>query len=296
MKRIFYCNVTYGCNSNCVFCYSHNTRHNGLTHNEIDIETYLDYLKIHMVGAGDRVIVNGGEPLLYSRIQELLDRLAELKCDVLVYSNGRLLEYLNLDRLTENFRFIIPIHGFRELHDKITGVEGSYDETIKGLHSICGNKCSVDIKIIINYEMITSDENFSKTMLSLEQVPFNHAVHLTKMADTIISEKNKCTSVDSILAAKYTKKLYEYYKDKCKVKIFDTCIKDLLNINMTKVLEMPDEIEVFFKDFSQEFKVELEKPYLECMKNCEKSKYCHSAVGEYTVLEFYGDKIYIEME
>lgn len=296
MKRIFYCNITYGCNSKCVFCYSHNTKNNSKSHNEISIDEYLEYLVRNNVGEHDRVIVNGGEPLLHSRIQALLNRLGAMNCEVLVYSNGRLLPELNLEKITEKFRFVIPIHGFQELHDEITKTPGSYLETLKGFNYLVCSKCKVDMKVILNYKMVANDENFNKTLESLKNIPFNHAVHITKMANTIISQKNKCASMHNSLSAKYTEKLYDYFKKKCKIKIFDTCVKDLINIDPSEIVQLDTEIKVFFKDFNQESDVLLEKPYMKCMETCEKQIYCHSAVGEYTVLEFNNDIVRIGLE
>lgn len=295
LRRIFYCNITYGCNSNCVFCYSHNTWHNGVSHNEISIDTYIDYLRKNEVGVGDRVIINGGEPLIHSKIQELLDELVIMQCEVLIYTNGRLLNELNLESFTENYRFVVPIHGYKELHDEITGVDGSYIETLRGLQSIIDSRCKVDIKVILNSKMVVKEE-FGKTLESLKDVPFNHAVHLTKMADTIISKKNNCISVTNSLAARYTKELYEYFKGKYKVKIFDNCIKDIYDFNPVDIVKKSFDVEVYFKDKNQEFKLTLEKSYLGCMKTCEKCEYCHSAVGEYTVLEIFDNNAYVELE
>ena len=42
IKRIFYTNITYGCNSNCVFCYSHNTKHIKDTYNEVSKESLVE--------------------------------------------------------------------------------------------------------------------------------------------------------------------------------------------------------------------------------------------------------------
>lgn len=296
MKRIFYCNITYGCNSNCVFCYSHNTWHNNRPHNEISLDEYFDYLVRHKVVNGDRVVVNGGEPLLHSEVQNLLDRLVEIECEVIVYTNGRLLSKLKMNNIAENFRFIIPIHGYEELHDKITGIKGSYAETIEGLNFITNSNCKVDIKIIMNHEMILSDEVFEKTLQALDNIPFNHAVHITKMADTIISKKNRCVSVDNEYASKYTKELYDYYYGKCKIKLFDTCIKKIDNSELLDVIPMDEEIKVFFKDLNQESEILLEKPYMSCMNTCEKQVHCHSAVGEYTVLEFYKNVVCVGLE
>ena len=297
-KRIFYCNITYGCNSNCIFCYSHNTWHNSIPHKEIDIDSYIEYLANNDICESDRIIVNGGEPILHSRIAELLERLNLLGCEVLVYTNGRLLTKLNLEMLSERFRFIVPIHGFQVLHDKITGVNGSYAETIRGLQYITKpeSKCRVDIKIIINGDMVSDHEQFQYTLDSLTSVPLNNAVHITKMADTIISQKNNCESINDEIASEYTRKLYDYYAENYKVKIFDTCIKGMKDLVPGEIDTHCLPLKVYFKDLNQEYIVNLEKPIMACMDKCELSKKCQTAVGEYTTLEFWNHDVYIELE
>jgi MoaA/NifB/PqqE/SkfB family radical SAM enzyme len=250
----------------------------------------------HKVSNGDRVIINGGEPLLHNEIQYFLERLVELDCEVLVYSNGRLLSNLRLEGMTEKVRFIVPIHGYKELHDKITGIKGSYVETIEGLAHITNSSCKVDIKLIMNYEMIIDDQTFEKTLQILNSIPFNHAVHITKMADTITSKKNRCVSVDNASSSKYTRKIYDYYYGKYKIKLFDTCIEQISDSKLLNVIPMSDEIKVYFKDLNQESEVFLEKPKMSCMETCEKHVHCHSAVGEYTVLEFNEGVVYVGLE
>ena len=98
------------------------------------------------------------------------------------------------------------------------------------------------------------------------------------------------------LSAKYTKKLYDYFKRKYKIKIFDTCVKDLSDINPSEIVQLKNEVNVFFKDFGNESEVQLEKPYMKCMKTCKKQIYCHSAVGEYTVLGLNNDIVSVELE
>lgn len=296
MKRIFYSNITYGCNSNCTFCYSHNTKHNGRSYNEIPLTSLLEYWNHNKLSKTDRVIINGGEPMLHSEIQDILEALEPYECEVLVYSNGRLLPQLNIENFNENYRFIIPIHGYERLHNKITKIDGSYKETIKGLNYLVSGNCKVDIKIIMNYEMISKEEQFKRTLDSLENIPFNNAVHITKMADTIISTRNNCKSVSQDLSYIYTKKLYDFYCEKCDIKIFDTCVRALLVDENIHVQPFNDNIYVYFKDINQESEVVLEKPYMECMKKCPVSELCQSAVGEYKVLEFKKNKIYIGLE
>ncbi|MEE1282957.1 MAG: radical SAM protein [Acutalibacteraceae bacterium] len=294
--RIFYSNITYGCNSNCVFCYSHNTRHNGCTHNEIDINRFFNYLKNQNICVADRVILNGGEPCLHSQFEHMLCELDKIGCEILVYTNGRLLNKLPKEILSSRMRFVVPIHGYKELHEKITGVIGSYDETIKGLEWITApdSKCLADIKIIINSDMV--DREMDKVIESLEDVPLNHAVHITKMADTKISKSNNCKSVDNVIAAEGTKRLFDYYYGRYKIKVFDTCVKKIGHLFPMQLEYQYDEVEVFFKDWSKNFKVDFEKPKLKCYLNCENRYVCLSAVGEYIALEIDTDKVSIGLE
>ena len=91
MKNIFYFNITYGCNSNCIFCYSHNTCHNNTSHNEMTADVFKKYIEERNVSEHDRIIINGGEPLLHTQIEEILHLLNSYNCEVLIYTNGRLL-------------------------------------------------------------------------------------------------------------------------------------------------------------------------------------------------------------
>lgn len=297
MKRIFYCNITYGCNSNCVFCYSHNTWHNSIPHNEIDLENYLKYLEKYRINKDDRIIINGGEPTLFTKINDLLIALLKYDCEVLIYTNGRLLGNLNVNRFCDKYRFIIPIHGYRELHDNITGVYGSYDETLCSLKKISKSVCKTDIKIIINHNMVADEYSINKTIKSLEGISFNHAVHITKMANTKVSKMNGCRPITNIDAAIMTNNIFKYFMDKCKVKFFDTCIAELcLPNNLQKTISEIPELTVYYKDYNQERLIELVKSNWNCRKNCERANICMSAVDEFKVLEFYKNNIYISLE
>lgn len=296
MKRIFYSNITYGCNSNCIFCYSHNTRHGEKNYNEISLSSLMEYWIRKGLSENDRVIINGGEPLLHSEIQEIIELLNNFGCEVLIYTNGRLLPYLNLEKIDRRYRFIIPIHGCEELHDNITKVNGSYYEAITGLQYLLRGNCKVDIKIILNNSMIVSEENFQKTLSSLEKVPLNNAVHITKMADTVVSLKNGCPTISEKMSSMYTKRLFDYYNGKYEVKIFDTCVADILMYEKRTIKPLTDEIKVYFKDAQQESEVILQKPVWKCMDKCPFRNYCKSAVEEYKVLTIKDDMLYIGLE
>lgn len=298
MKRIFYFNITYGCNSNCIFCYSHNTHHNSKTHNEIPSADFFDYLDSQHVNAGDRIIVNGGEPFLHTEIENILSGLVAYDCEVLIYTNGRILSQYDMSYLTKQFRFIIPIHGYEIIHENITGVKGSYRETLMGLNKLAHDTdCLVDIKIIINNFMISEDYDGSLLIRSLDDVSFNNAVHITKMADTIVSKKNKCEAVSNDDAAYYTRLLFEYFKkSEKKIKIFDTCIKNIAFETYVNHIKYKEDVRVHFKDKNQYRELNLSRNFIKCMEKCLCLDKCMSAVDEYKVLEYFKGKIYENLE
>ena len=298
MSRIFYFNITYGCNSNCVFCYSHNTQHNNSSFQEISQFDFQNYLKEHLVTESDRVILNGGEPLLNTQIDDLMGCLRDIGCEVLIYSNGIRLVEVPCSVLSPRFRFIVPIHGHEALHDSITRNVGSWRKTLDGMRA-CFERggCLLDLKVILNAYMYQTTDSWEKTCAALSKVPFNHAVHLTQMADTIISRKNGCHQIRQEVAKRYTRLLFELFLPyNCKIKLYDTCVAglgDYLPNGAIHSLETPD---VFFKDFSQFRKLELSHAVPPCAKDCREREMCLSAVGQYKVLEYFQGNVYQSLE
>lgn len=287
--RIFYFNITYGCNSNCIFCYSHNTWHNSLPNREMTAAQFFDFLDDNNLCELDRVIVNGGEPLLHTEIDAILNVLVHYGCEVLVYTNGRLLTNHNFSALSDRFRFVIPIHGFEQVHDSITGIAGSYKETINGLkHLVSQTKCLVDVKLILNNDLIKFDPDGSGMIAAFEnEIVFNNAVHLTKMADTIVSLRNGCRSVSNEDAAYYTNLFFLYFRSRSiTIKLFDTCIKSITALTQQEIRKYSDDIDVFFKDKDQYRKIELTRKKTDCMLSCPVNDKCMSAVEEYKTLEY----------
>lgn len=299
MRRIFYFNITYGCNSNCVFCYSHNTWHNSMPHNEIEHEAFFSFLNEMNLCSKDRVIVNGGEPLLHTQIDSILLGLQKYQCEVLVYTNGRLLTRMDFSQLNDKYRFVIPIHGTEPIHDKITGVHGSYKDTISGLrHLVHSSVCSVDIKLILNHQLMDADPDGVMIKNAFDtDIVFNNAIHLTKMADTIVSMRHSCRSVSNEEAAGYMKIYFDYFANRnVKVKLFDTCVKDITGIENTDIREFGEDIVVYFKDYSQFRVMDLSRKLPDCYANCKYKNKCLSAVDEYKTLEFANGKFYEELE
>lgn len=297
MKRIFYFNVIYSCNSRCVFCYSHNTRYGAANHNAISLESFVEYLNAQKISAEDRVIINGGEPLLHPSIDDMLRFLAGVGCEVLIYTNGRLLAEKNFPAPNKNFRFIIPIHGDKKIHDDITRIKGSFAETLRGLEKLAARgDCLADLKIIINNEFASKILR-GESLKFLQDIPFNHALQITKMADTIVSRKNNCPSVENSVAARCTAALVEeFFKRGRPIKIYDTCIKNIGKLRGRELKKYDKKIVVLFKDKNLYRRENLHRQEKSCMNACDVREFCISAVSEYKVLELDGNFMREELE
>ena len=165
-----------------------------------------------------------------------------------------------------------------------------------GISHLSKSNALVDIKVIINNRIMEKQEDYQKTVDSVQSLPELNAVHITKMADTIVSQRNYCPSVTSEMSSQVTNNLFNLFKEKCIVKLFDTCIREIAMNTTIEVAGFASEIQVYFKDAQHEFDVELEKPYLSCMDECRYKDICQSAVGEYTVLEFKNGSFAVGLE
>jgi MoaA/NifB/PqqE/SkfB family radical SAM enzyme len=130
-----YLNLTYRCNSRCLFCaadvkYKPNAR-------AISIS---ELLKI----VGDkkyiRIDLSGGEPTLHPEILEVVRICREHSGDVAILTHGRRLQSLafseSLLAVGATF-FIIPLYGANAAqHDFVSHIRGSFRQTVAGFQNL----------------------------------------------------------------------------------------------------------------------------------------------------------------
>ena len=69
-KNVYYFNINYLCDNKCIFCYSHNTN-NLKTESIITLKEIIKTINKYKISEKDRLILNGGEPLLHKEINEI---------------------------------------------------------------------------------------------------------------------------------------------------------------------------------------------------------------------------------
>lgn len=150
--------LTNGCNLTCSHCYSDSFPGSQCR----DILSYDDYLKAVVEGGNigfSRIQFIGGEPLLYKKINELITS-AE-KCgykSIEIFSNlsfipERLFDVASTIPLTIH----TSIYSNKsEIHDSITDVVGSYDNTISNIKKL------VNIGVEVNAAFIEMESNLGE--------------------------------------------------------------------------------------------------------------------------------------
>jgi radical SAM protein with 4Fe4S-binding SPASM domain len=121
--------LTSKCNLNCKHCYQKEKKDL-----ELPIEPLKKVLEDFVKVQGIRVILSGGEPLLYSKFLELNDFLKGYPARVVLLTNGTLIKKFN-PRKWNIDEVQISIDGMEEAHDFIRG-KGSFKKLIEGIEKI----------------------------------------------------------------------------------------------------------------------------------------------------------------
>ncbi len=148
--------VTGKCNSNCVMCPSPEVaRKNG----EVNRAEKLIEIAKHIPVNVNHLTITGGEPFMLGN--SIFKFLNFLKCkfeytEFLILTNGRIfavpkyLEHLK-ETIPNNTIIGIPLHGSNAIvHDNITQVKGSYDQTVEAIENLCSNGIRVELRIVIS--------------------------------------------------------------------------------------------------------------------------------------------------
>jgi len=135
-------------------------------------------------GSEQEIQLSGGEPTLRKDLIQILRKINELNpnAKIQINTNGRMLSYKgwakDLSSLNIVDSIMTDLHAHNsELHDKITQVKGSFDQTIKGIKNILDEKIELVIIVLVNglnYRSLPEIAAFIKDNLRDAKVSFNY--------------------------------------------------------------------------------------------------------------------------
>ena len=130
--------ITNECNSKCAHCYNFGAQDGrrgcaGPSLSDVECQELLKALREHGVF---RLVVSGGEPLLHPHIFELLAEARSLGFQVVLYTNGLLVDEDAANRIADLglVSVGISIYGAcAATHEKVTHMPGSFDRSTNAL-------------------------------------------------------------------------------------------------------------------------------------------------------------------
>ncbi|MBD3193433.1 MAG: radical SAM protein [Candidatus Lokiarchaeota archaeon] len=161
-------NITERCNLTCKHCYI--TEKNKV---DMPFEDLIDLIYEFYDLQGIRLILTGGEPLLYSKFKELLVELKTIPLEKVLLSNGTLILELDesiLDLLKENyFEVFISLDGLEESHNDFRNSQ-CFNETVEGIKRLSERGIKVSINTMIHKENLTEFDEMYKLIDSIGEI------------------------------------------------------------------------------------------------------------------------------
>ncbi|SBW10545.1 conserved hypothetical protein [uncultured delta proteobacterium] len=151
--------ITGACNSKCLMCPQPPTAH--CSGYRAELSAMLDLLDPSPVSLG----VTGGEPTVaFDDLVFLMKKIAEThpECHVQLLTNGRaLVDYVKakqLHAMGRNVTYCIPLYSdVANIHDKLVGVSGAFDQTLEGIGNLLRLGAAIEIRMVVtalNYKRL----------------------------------------------------------------------------------------------------------------------------------------------
>lgn len=157
-KKISHADIklNYLCNNCCIHCNVSDLRERiekggrGFEPSTAEIIRRITAFRNQGVEA---ITLTGGEPTLRKDFIKIVRHAARLGMFIGIQTNGRLLSYMKQAEIFAHTgaHFVVSVHGSSsEVHDSITGVAGSFQQTEQGIHNLLSLGCSVSVNCVIS--------------------------------------------------------------------------------------------------------------------------------------------------
>src|SRR5438034_2173828 len=120
--------VTHRCNLACEYCDRHTPLPNELELEEI-LQIIREFVEIGMIG----MTLDGGDPLVRTDIDEIVDDLARLDVRIVINTNGILIPK-KLASVKKAALVNVSLDGSEQYHDSMRG-DGSFEKAVRGLRT-----------------------------------------------------------------------------------------------------------------------------------------------------------------
>ena len=144
--------ITQSCNLKCLHCYEGNSHIS--EKNILKTEDWFNIIDQLVELNVKRVVVIGGEPCCYKNVASIIEYLAHKKINTTLFTNATCISNKLINTIIEKkIQVKVSIYGHNpEIHDKITGIKGSFKKTIDNVNYLIQNGIKVSSALIIMKE------------------------------------------------------------------------------------------------------------------------------------------------
>lgn len=179
--------LTEQCNLKCKFCYN--------SQNPLISDKIFDVIEcLHEMGVLE-IILTGGEPISHPLFLDILDKCCKYFDKVMVQTNGTLID-AGMAKTLKNkgvYGVNVSLHGDKELHEKLTLVDGSYIQAYEALEHLASEGVNTASNFVLTTENISA---FPKTIKKLHDIGVN-GMTLTRFTPTGIGADNAYLSIST---------------------------------------------------------------------------------------------------
>lgn len=218
-------NTTKECNLRCAHCYLNA----GVAEDrELTTREAMNLIEDLAVIKSPMLVFSGGEPVLRGDIYELNEYAMELGLRTILSSNGTLITREVARKIKDaGFTYVgVSLDGSREVHDSFRGMNGAFEQSLRGLRNLMDAGVSTGVRFAItqrNYDELPRVLETAKK----EGIPRFSAFQLVyagrgreivnwdifneqrrRVMDYIISEAKKCRDMNIVTADNYADGIY----------------------------------------------------------------------------------------
>lgn len=190
--------ITDQCNFSCIHC-DYPKKRKG---NFISLQL-LDAIAKQLLEIGTfRITLSGGEPFEHPQIVEIVEKLIGMSFYVKIITNGFCMTAEQINRLSKykKLEIVFSLLGYKETHDNITKVAGSFDEIDSKVRILKNAKCKV------SFQTCVLRENFEDLEALIQ---YTKSVNIPQKLDPFITN---IINNNKILSLRLTdNELMEYY-------------------------------------------------------------------------------------
>lgn len=266
------------CNNNCVFCHT-KPKKDKLG----SLENTLEKIKLLKNKGVDTIYLSGGECLINPEFYLIVDEILKQKLKFGLITNSRMLSSKELiaTLVSKGLVYVhTSLHGPKDIHDKLTMVPNSFDQTIAGIINIIDSGIELDVNCVVVKQNLPylSDVAQILTKVGAPSIRYSFVEPLSSKDEYIPRIKDVAEKIKFLIESSNIDVFFDSLP-LCLTKDFETHRFNLLTKGIEYISEYYEQ-GVFKADYGDKM-----KPH-KC-DTCVKKDICEGVYSLY--LDIYGD-------